>query len=380
MIEHFSFKLKILSADLFEAFLESDFEKLTFYKKVKVDHGDFSVIKKYFAEVGPGGWENIFKKCEEYQYTEGDAYEVRTIEEEKIGGIISSTLEYTKTSSASLATNRISTQYVLEVEKTINGRKCLFNFQYARDRLFTCGVVCKYADDWEKAKAIETVRLAFATLNRYYSLSFDTVISKRTYECIAEKFNRATLISHAEVAVGDFIYNQDRFLSMSTLGNDFDLLGYLNDSSYPNNRYQCSSKYISKKETFRQGKNNSALIEIVGAQEDEFLISVEEKLKIAIGRKYIMFTDGTFSFNDFHHNIKIYLDDNGQLHAKFFTVTCMPRGINTAIKMFSEHIAVFGIWPKVVFDKVKFKYLDLKSKVKAADTLCTHECTGYEMY
>ena len=376
MKEYLSFKLKIISADLFEAFLESDFEKLTFYKKVKVDHGNFTTIRKYFAEVGPGGWEKIFGKCEEYQYTEGDAYEVRTVKEEKVSGITNSILEYNKTSSTTLAVNESSTIYVLEIEKTINGRKCLFNFQHARDRLFTCGVVCKYTDEWEKAKAIETVKLAYATLNRYYSLSFDTIISKDIYKCIAKKFNRATLISHAEIVEGDFIYNRDRFHSESTLDRENDVLDYLYDK-FQNIRYDYSSKYISRKEVFRKEKDGAVSLEIVGASEDELPISVEEKLKAENGKKYLMFATN-FAFNYFYHNIKIYLDEDNQLHAKFFTVTYLPRSINKAIRLFSEQIAEFGIWPKIAFSKVKLKYLDLKRT--EAEVHLTHDGVGYEMY
>ena len=378
MKEYLSFKLKLISVDLFEAFLESDFDKLTFYKKVEAEYSDFSIIKKYFAEVGPGSLEDIFGKCESYSYSEDNTYEIRTIKQDKIGGIVDSIMEYNKTSSNLLAISKSDIQYVLEVEKTINGRKCLFNFEYAEDRLFKCIVICKYENEWEKEKARETVKLASATLNRYYSLSFDTVISKSAYDCIAEKFNSATLISHTEVWDGDFIYNKDKFLSISTLGNDYDLLGYLNDDNFPNSRYTYfNDKYISKKEIFRQGKNGSALLEIVGAHEDEFLLSIEEKLKLATDKKYIMFT-GTFAWNEFHHNIKIYLGNDGKLHAKFFTVTFLPKSINIAIKLFSEQIAEFGMWPKVTFDKVKFKYLDLNKK--GEDMFCTHGGVGYEMY
>lgn len=377
MKEYLAFKLKLISVDLFEAFLESDFDKLTFYKKVTADYNDFSIIKKYFAEVNPGSWEDIFGRCESYSYSEDDTYEVRAIKQEKVGEVVDAILEYNITSSNLLAISKSDIQYVLEVEKTINGRKCSFNFQYEMDRLFKCIVICKYENEWEKEKARETVKLASATLNRYYSLSFDTVISKSAYDCIAEKFNSATLISHTEVWEGNFIYNKDRVLSMSTLGNDYDLLGYLSDDNFPNSRYNYSDKYISKKEIFRQGKNGAALLEIVGANEDEFLLSTEEKLKAATDKKYIMFT-GTFAWNDFHQNIKIYLDDDGKLHAKFFTVTFLPKSINMAIKLFSEQIAEFGMWPKITFNKIKFKYLDLKKK--GEDMLCTHGCVGYEMY
>ena len=375
--EYLASKRKFISPNQFEALLETDFEKLTLLKRQFCNlEGGVFIVKTHSADIEiPTNCYSIFEDYSKYKLQEEKTLKVNTLFNLKKNDIFDSMVEHEEVDD-SLLTEVSKETIELRATKNINGRDCIFNFKKPGDGIIAFSIGYKYFDESEKEIARETVALASAYANRLYSITFDTIVNNsKKFDSIASTFKKASLIIRRTIEHGEFTYRKDHFAPLTITG---DIVSLLKDDFYLDG---TTFVYMERKQLLqtKQIDKGTLAIEITNINGDRIPRHLYAKLDKAKETKYILFTNSSTE-NDLYENAKVYFAEDDKLHAKFFTVTCMPRGINTAIKMFSEHIAEFGIWPKIVFDKVKFKYLDLKSKVKVADTLCTHECTGYEMY
>lgn len=356
MTEYLASKRKFISPNQFEALLETDFSKLTLLKRllINLDNGIF-IVKTYSADVESANFD-IFENYNQYSFQEKETFKVNTIYNIKKNDIFDSVFEKEETDNFSLA-EVTREMVVLSATKEVNGKDCFFNFKKVGEGIIDFSIGYKYYDESEKEIARETVALASAYANRLYSITFDTPISQKEFESISLNFEKASLISRRTIEHGDFSYQKDCFAPIT---ETYDLLELFKDDFYFNG---ATFVYMERKQllqTKQIGKGRLA-IEITNINSDKVPRHLYEKLDKAKETKYLMFTNSNVE-NDIYENVKIYFADDGKLHAKFFTTFRDLKSIEVAKKVFSHFVSDFDKLPKMEFDPLHFKTLDIKTR------------------
>lgn len=357
MTEYLASKRKFISPNQFEALLETDFLKFTLLKRlfINLDNGVF-LVKTYSVDVELANFD-IFENYNQYSFQEKETSKVNTIYNLKKNDISDSIFEKEEIDNFSLAevTREI---VVLSAIKEINGRNCFFNFKKVGEGIVDFSICYKYYNESEKEIARETVALASAYANRLYSITFDTIVSNsKKFDSIASAFKKASLIVRRTIEHGEFTYRKDHFAPLTNIG---DIVSLLKDDFYLDGAIFVYMERKQLLQTKRIGKGELA-IEITNINGDRIPCHLYEKLDEAKETKYILFTNSNTE-NDLYENVKVYFAEDGKLHAKFFVTFYDLKSIEIAKKVFCSFIDDFDTLPKVEFDPLYFKTLDIKTK------------------
>lgn len=356
MTECLASKRKFISPNQFEVLLETDFSKLTLLKRlfINLDNGIF-LVKTYSVDVESANFD-IFENYNQYSFQEKETSKVNTIYNIKKNDISDSVFEKEEIDNFFLA--EVTRELVvLSAIKEINGRNCFFNFKKVGKGIVDFSIGCKYYDESEKEIARETVALASAYANRLYSITFDTQISQKEFNSISLNFRKASLISRKTIEYGDFSYQKDCFASIT---DTYDLLKLFKDDFYLDG---ATFVYMERKQLLqtKQMDKGTLAIEITNINGDKVPRRLYVELDKAKETKYILFTNSNTE-NDLYENVKVYFAEDGKLHAKFFVTFHDLKSIEIAKKVFCSFIDGFDTLPKVEFDELHFKTLDIKTR------------------
>ena len=357
MKEYLASKRKFISPNQFEALLETDFSNLTLVKKLfyNLDNGEF-IARTFIADIGSFKGFGIFENYSDCNFQEEKAYKVHNsfnMKKNDISDAIFENEEVTKYPSGEPSKEVIAVQAI----KNINGKDCLFNFKKCGEGIVSMSIAYKYYGESEKEIARETVALASAYANRLYSITFDTPINEKDFDEIVFNFKKASLIVRNTVEHGEFTYQKDHFAPISNYYNILDLLKddfYLDGATfvYMENKQLLQTKQLGK---------GSLSIEITNINGDKIPRHLYKELDEAKETKYILFTNSKIE-HYLYENVKIYFAEDGKLHAKFFVTFHDLKSVEVAKKWFTQFTSDFEMLPKIEFDELHFKTLDIKNR------------------